>query len=63
MQYLIFLNSLQNLEKDLQIKLEVLIFLMEDPVGFEPTIRELQSHALPLGYRSICLFRIYNSTL
>ena len=27
-------------------------FLMEDLVGFEPTIRELQSHALPLGYRS-----------
>ena len=26
---------------------------LEDPVGFEPTIRELQSHALPLGYGSI----------
>ena len=25
---------------------------MEDPVGFEPTIRELQSLALPLGYGS-----------
>ncbi len=24
---------------------------MEGLVGFEPTIRELQSHALPLGYR------------
>ena len=26
---------------------------MEDPVGFEPTIRELQSLALPLGYGSL----------
>ena len=25
----------------------------EVPVGFEPTIRELQSHALPLGYGTI----------
>ena len=24
---------------------------LEGLVGFEPTIRELQSHALPLGYR------------
>ena len=31
----------------------VSLFLnMEDPVGFEPTIRELQSRALPLGYES-----------
>ena len=30
--------------------MKTLFFLMEDPVGFEPTIRELQSHALPLGY-------------
>ena len=26
---------------------------LEGLVGFEPTIRELQSHALPLGYRPI----------
>ena len=26
---------------------------MEGLVGFEPTIGELQSHALPLGYRPI----------
>ena len=26
--------------------------ILEDPVGFEPTIRELQSLALPLGYGS-----------
>ena len=26
-------------------------YSMEGLVGFEPTIRELQSHALPLGYR------------
>ena len=26
------------------------------PVGFEPTIRELQSHALPLGYGTIFSF-------
>jgi hypothetical protein len=25
---------------------------LEDPVGFEPTIRELQSLAFPLGYGS-----------
>ena len=25
---------------------------MEDVVGFEPTLRELQSRALPLGYTS-----------
>ena len=25
---------------------------MEDVVGFEPTLRELQSRALPLGYGS-----------
>ena len=28
-------------------------FFMEGLVGFEPTIRELQSHALPLGYRPV----------
>ena len=28
---------------------------MEGLVGFEPTIRELQSHALPLGYRPILI--------
>ena len=28
---------------------------MEGLVGFEPTLRELQSHALPLGYRPISL--------
>ena len=26
---------------------------MEAPVGFEPTIRVLQTHALPLGYGAI----------
>ncbi len=26
-------------------------YSLEGLVGFEPTIRELQSHALPLGYR------------
>ena len=26
---------------------------MEGLVGFEPTLRELQSRALPLGYRSV----------
>ena len=26
----------------------------EVPDGFEPPIRELQSHALPLGYGTIC---------
>ena len=26
---------------------------MEEPTGFEPAIRELQSHALPLGYGTI----------
>ena len=31
---------------------------LEGLVGFEPTIRELQSHALPLGYRPKYLFRI-----
>ncbi len=29
---------------------------LEVPVGFEPTIRELQSHALPLGYGTIFIF-------
>ena len=29
---------------------------MEGLVGFEPTIRELQSHALPLGYRPILIY-------
>ena len=36
---------------------------VEGLVGFEPTIRELQSHALPLGYRPIyfiiCLFLFF----
>ena len=32
---------------------------MEDPVGFEPTIRELQSHALPLGYVTMLYYIIY----
>ena len=36
---------------------------MEGLVGFEPTIRELQSHALPLGYRPIPLDDIINFTL
>ena len=27
---------------------------MEGPVGFEPTIKELQSTALPLGYDPMC---------
>ena len=31
-------------------------FPMEGLVGFEPTIRELQSHALPLGYRPTCIY-------
>lgn len=26
---------------------------MEAPDGFEPTVRELQSHALPLGYGAV----------
>ena len=29
------------------------MFRMEDPIGFEPTIRQLQCRALPLGYGSI----------
>ena len=33
--------------------IEFLYISMEGLVGFEPTIRELQSHALPLGYRPI----------
>ena len=36
---------------------------MEDLVGFEPTIRELQSHALPLGYRPIDLLIITNNLI
>ena len=32
---------------------------LEDPVGFEPTIRELQSHALPLGYGSIKKYLVH----
>ncbi len=27
--------------------------LLEAPVGFEPTIRVLQTHALPLGYGAV----------
>ena len=34
---------------------------MEDPVGFEPTVRELQSLAFPLGYGSGKIFRIIKS--
>ena len=34
--------------KDLHTSLYI---FMEGLVGFEPTLRELQSHALPLGYR------------
>lgn len=40
-------------------------FVQEAQIGFEPVIRELQSHALPLGYRPILLiisFYIDNST-
>ena len=33
---------------------------MEEPAGFEPAIRELQSHALPLGYGSMCIYIIAN---
>ena len=33
------------------LSLEFLYISMEGLVGFEPTLRELQSHALPLGYR------------
>ena len=32
-------------------------FKLEGLVGFEPTLRELQSRALPLGYRPIFLFQ------
>ncbi len=35
-------------------------FPMEGPVGFEPTIRELQSHALPLGYEPMSHAFHYN---
>ena len=34
---------------------------LEAPVGFEPTIRVLQTHALPLGYRAI-LPKHYNKS-
>ena len=42
-----------------------MLFYMEGLVGFEPTIRELQSHALPLGYRPNCFVPIilYHYTL
>ena len=33
------------------INFNALVNILEGLVGFEPTIRELQSHALPLGYR------------
>ncbi len=29
--------------------------------GFEPMIRELQSHALPLGYSTICAVPVYGN--
>ena len=32
---------------------------MEAPTGFEPVIRVLQTHALPLGYRAIKLLNYY----
>ena len=32
------------------IKSTITKFQMEAPVGFEPTIKVLQTHALPLGY-------------
>ncbi len=60
----------QNKKTSIEIYLLIItIFILEGLVGFEPTIRELQSHALPLGYRprlcneSIQLFCIYNFTL
>ena len=39
------------LKKKETLSLEFLYISMEGLVGFEPTLRELQSHALPLGYR------------
>ena len=35
---------------------------IEVPDGFEPPIRELQSHALPLGYGTIFIY-LFNKTL
>ena len=40
-----------NLCKQLVLSNQFKIFL-EDPTGFEPVVRELQSLALPLGYGS-----------
>lgn len=34
------------------------LFFLEAPPGFEPGVKDLQSHALPLGYRPKYLFRI-----
>ena len=31
-------------------------FVQEAQIGFEPVIRELQSHALPLGYCAILYY-------
>ena len=46
------MNIVYYKNKKIQL-LESLDFIMEGLVGFEPTLGELQSHALPLGYSSI----------
>ena len=33
--------------------LEHVVFLLEAPPGFEPGVKDLQSHALPLGYGAV----------
>ena len=50
-------NHVEGVKRNFKIKKRRTVrrlFHMEGLVGFEPTIRELQSHALPLGYRPIC---------
>ena len=42
------------------LDIQGIIYYMEEPAGFEPAIRELQSHALPLGYGSMCIYIIAN---
>ena len=43
---IVFIQQLLKMDKRKTLDESRAYFLMEDPVGFEPTIRELQSHAL-----------------